>query len=465
MPEHFDLIVIGGGGAGREAATRAHLDHGASVAVVERGLWGGSCANVACKPTKQYVTAAEILANLRVAADLGVETGAVSFDLSALESRKEWLIGTQAAWRQRFVDSGFTAIDGDAELVDASTVKVADRLLASKRILISTGSRTAVPPIEGIDDVPWIDNVGALELTELPSSLIVLGAGAVGLEFAQTFARFGSKVILVESADRIATRSDPDAAAEVRAAMEDDGVEIVTATFATKAENVVGGISLTLMPRDGSEPRVVVAETLLVASGRRPNIEGLGLETVGVETSRAGIVVDERMRTSVSGIWAAGDVIDGIQLTPVAAYGGQIAVADMFDGARVADFSVVPTAIFTDPELAQVGLTESEAHEAGFEVETTTYHARDLLRPYYVLARGDTPRGLIKLVYERGSKRVLGLHAAVRGGSELVQGYATAIRLGATVDDIALGHYAFPTIGEAVTYAAQAVLAETAVAA
>ena len=464
MTENFDLIVIGGGGAGREAATRAHLDHGASVAVVERGLWGGSCANIACKPTKQYVSAAEILADLRVAADLGIETGEIRFDLAALESRKDWLIGTQAAWRQRFVDAGFTAIDGEAELIDTNTVRVGDRLLASERILITTGSRTAVPPIEGIDEVVWIDNLGALELTDLPSSLLVLGAGAVGLEFAQSFARFGSKVTLVEGADRIAIRSDADAAAEVHAALEHDGIEIVTATFVTKVESVDGGIAATLTPRDGSDPRIVVAETLLVASGRRPNAEGLGLETVGVETTRAGIVVDERMRTSVAGIWAAGDVTEGIQLTPVAAYGGQIAVADMFNGGRMADFSLVPTAIFTDPELAQVGLTEQEALDAGFEVATAIHHARDLLRPYYVLGRGDTPRGLIKLVFERGSRRLLGLHAAVRGGSELIQGYAVAIRLGATVDDIALGHYAFPTIGEGVTYAAQTVLAETMIA-
>lgn len=463
-PEHFDLIVIGGGGAGREAATRARVDHGATVAVVERGLWGGSCANIACKPTKQYVTAAEILADLRVAADLGVQTGEVGFDLAALKSRKDWLIGTQDVWRQRFVDAGFTAIDGDAELVDATTVKVGDRLLTSERILISTGSRTAVPPIDGIDDVPWVDNISALELTDLPASLLVLGAGAVGLEFAQSFARFGSKVTLVEGAERIAIRSDADAAAEVHTALEDDGIEIVTNTFVTKVENVEGGIAATLTPHDGSEPRVVVAETLLVASGRKPNIEGLGLEMIGVETSRAGIATDERMRTSVSGIWAAGDVAEGLQLTPVAAYQAQIAVLDMFNGSRLADFSIVPTAIFTDPELAQAGMTEAEARDAGFEVDSVTTYARDLLRPYYGIGRDATPRGVIKLVYERDSRRVLGLHAAVRAGAELVQGYAVALRLGVTIEDIAFGHYAFPTIGEGVVYAAQAALAETAVA-
>lgn len=463
--EHFDLIVIGGGGTGREAATRAVVDHGASVAVIESERWGGSCANVACKPTKQYVAAAELLAGLRSAEDLGISTSGAAFDLARLKARKDWLIGTEATWRQRFVDAGFTAIDGVATIVDPQTVRVGDRVLTAERILVAAGSRTAVPPIDGIDDVPWIDNVGALELTELPESLLVLGAGAVGLEFAQAFARFGSRVTIVEGAERIAIRADADAAAEVHAALEDDGVEIVTDTFVTKLRREGDAIAATLTPRDGGPERVVVAEQLLVASGRQPNIEGLGLGALGVETGRAGIAVDDTMRTSVTGIWAAGDVVEGIQLTPVGTYQAQVAVADMFGGSRLAEYDVVPTAIFTDPELAQVGLTEAEARGAGYETETAKYLARDLLRPYYSVDREATPRGLIKLVFETGSRRVLGLHAVVRGGAELVQGYAIALRLGATVDDIALSHYVFPTTGEGVHYAAEAALATSTVTA
>ena len=170
------------------------------------------------------------------------------------------------------------------------------------------------------------------------------------------------------------------------------------------------------------------------------------------------------MRTSVPGVWAPGDVAAGLQLTPVAAYQAQIAVLDMFGGGRPAELSLVPSAIFTDPELAQVGLTEQEAREAGFEPETTALPARDLLRPYYALRRAETPRGLIKLVYERGSGHVLGVHAAVRGGADLVQGYGVALRLGATIEDLASGHYAFPTVAEGVVYAAQAARAPVTVA-
>lgn len=465
----FDLIVLGAGGAGREAATRAHVDHGAHVAVVERGLWGGSCANVACKPTKQLVVAAELLHDLRtVGADLGIEPSELGFSLAALKDRKDWLIGTQAAWRQRFVDLGFTALDGTARFVDAGTIRVGDRVLTSERIVVSTGSRTAVPPIEGIASVPWLDHVGALGLTEVPDSMLVLGAGAVGLELGQVFSRFGSHVTIVEGGPRIAARSDAEASSALADALAAEGIEVVTDTFVTRVRRGPRGrgVSATLSPRDGSASRTVRVDVLLVAAGRQPNLEGLDLDAANIESTRAGIVVDERMRTSAPGVWAAGDVAVGPQLTPIGAYQAQVAVADMFGSQpqRTTDYALVPTSIFTDPELAAVGLTEDEARERGFDVETASWAAGDILRPYYTQPRDDAPRGLVKLVFERGSRRLLGLHAVVRGGGEIVQGWTFAIARGVTVDDVALGHYAFPTVGEAVHYAAEVALARTTVA-
>jgi mercuric reductase len=461
IAESFDLIVIGAGSAAREAAARAVRDHAARVALVERERWGGQCPNVACKPTKQYVTAAELLHDLAVAPDLGIELGGATFDLARLKVRKDRLVGTQEAWLQRFHEAGFDTIPGEASFVDAQTVSVSDRVLSAERILIATGSRTAVPPIEGIGEVAWIDHIAALELEQVPPSMLVLGAGAVGLELAQAFSRFGSQVTIVEGAERIAPRSDAEAAAEVAAALADEGIRVVVNTFVTRVVADGARIVATLAPRDGSPVSTIRVDALLVASGRVPNVEALGLEQVGVEASRAGIAVDARMRTTTPGIWAAGDVTATIQLTPVASYQAQVAVADMFGAApRMADYSAIPTAIFTDPELAAVGLTEAEAREQGFEVETSVYAARDLLRPYYL---ADDPRGLIKLVYEHGSRRLLGLHVVTRGASELVQGFAVALRLGVTVDDLALGHYAFPTYGEGIHYAAEAALVPAAV--
>jgi pyruvate/2-oxoglutarate dehydrogenase complex dihydrolipoamide dehydrogenase (E3) component len=460
--DRFDLIVLGAGSAAREAAARATNDHGKSVALVERLRWGGDCPNVACKPTKQYVAAAELLRDAReIASELGIDVGSPSFDLARLKARKDWLVGTQEAWRQRLEDAGYHTIAGEGRFVDARTIAVGDRTLTAERVLIATGSRTAIPPVRGIDDVDWLDHVSALELTELPRSMAVLGAGAVGLEFAQAFARFGTKVTLVEGAPRIAPLADADTAAEVHAALVDEGLAIATNTFATAVERDGDELVLTLAPRDGSAERTVRVEKLLLASGRVPNVEALELDRVGVEHSRGGIAVAEHMRTSADGIWAAGDVTATIQLTPIAGYQAQVAVDDMFgEGTRVADYSALPTAIFTDPELAGVGFTEAQAREQGFEVETASYDAKALIRPYYV---DDAPHGLLKLVYERGSRRLLGLHAAVRGGSELLQGYGLALRLGATVDDLALGHYAFPTYGEGLHYAAEAALAPAAV--
>lgn len=462
----FDLIVVGAGSAAREAAARAVSDHGASVALIERERWGGQCPNVACKPTKQYVAAAELLHDLRnVAAELGVDARLAGTSLAGLRARKDWLVGTQETWLRRFEDAGFNPIAGEASFADAHTVAVGDRRLTADRVLIATGSRTALPPVRGIESVPWVDHIGALELDELPPSLLVLGAGAVGLELAQVFARFGSAVTVVEGAERIAVRSDADAAAELHDALLDEGIGVVTNTFVTTAERAGDRTVVTLAPRDGRPEHTLETDLILVASGRQPNVEALGLDAVGVAYSRAGIAVDERLRTNVPSIWAVGDVTATIQLTPVASYQAQVAVDDMLgSGTRVADYSALPAAIFTDPELAQIGLTEDDARERGFDAESVAYAARDLLRPYYLARRDQTPRGLTKLVFERGSRRLLGIHIAARGAAELVQGFAVALRLGATVDDLALGHYVFPSLGEGVHYAAEAALRATPVA-
>lgn len=459
--ERFDLIVVGGGSAAKEAVARARFDHGASVAAVNRGVWGGICGSTACKPTKQLLVAAELLTDLRrVGADLGIEAGSLDFSLAVLKARKDWLVGSPDARRRRWVDLGATLVEGEGTLVDPETVRVGDRLLGAPRILIATGSRTAVPPIEGIEDVPWIDHVGALELTGVPESLLVLGGGPVGLELAQLFFRFGARVTLVQAEDRIAPRADADASGALRIALEDEGIAIATATEATTVRREQHGIVVTLAPREGGVPRELRTEVLLVASGRSPNVEGLGLEGVGVETSPDGIVTDDRMRTTAAGIWAVGDVVAGPQLTPVAAEQAQIAVASMFgDGTRSADYSLLPTAIFTDPELASVGMTEAEARVRGIDVGTSTKMASDLMRPYFALPRDDTPRGLVKLVYERGTRRLLGVHAVARGGGEIVQGWSLAIARGVTLDDVTRGFYALPTVGEAVHHAAEDALA------
>src|SRR6266487_1004754 len=439
--ERYDLIILGAGSAARDAAAKASREFGVSVALVERERWGGSCPNVACKPTKAYLVAAELAHDVdTLAARIGIDAGPAKVDLARVRAWKQTLKKPQEQWVADLEAQGFATYTGEASLVDARTVRVGDEELQAERILIATGSRTAVPPIEGIDEVGWIDHVSALDLTEVPESLLVVGAGAVGLEFGQIFSRFGSKVTIVDALERISPISDAEASETLTAALETEGIEIVTNVFVKSARRDGDAILAMLAPRDGSPERELRVAQILLASGRVPNVDGLNLEAAGVETTKLGIAVDERMRTTAPGIWAAGDVNAVAQFTPVAQYQARIAVADMFgsNGAS-ADYSILPTSIFTDPEVAGVGLTEEQAREQGHEIEVV--RNRFVRRFSYIGAE----HGLFKIVFDRTSRRVLGLHVVSRGAGDVVQGFSLAVKLGATVDDIAGMHHVFPT--------------------
>jgi mercuric reductase len=451
MSERFDLIVIGAGSAARDAANTAAHTHGARVALIEKERWGGSCPNVACQPTKAYLVAAELAHDVNaLAPKIGVEAGRASVDLARLYAWKQSLKKPQQQWVEELRAKGYAAYTGEASLLDARRVRVGDDLLEADRILIASGSRTAVPPIEGLEEVGWLDHVSALELTELPESLLIVGGGAVGLEFGQMFARFGSRVTIVDAADRIAPASDAEASGTLATALADDGLTIATSVFVTSVRREGAEAVALIAPRDGSDEYEVRAAQILLASGRVPNLEGLNLEALGIETTKAGITVDEHLRTSVPGIWAAGDVTAIAQLTPVAQYQSRIAVADMFEeDGPAADYSVVPTAIFTDPELGGVGLTEDEAREQGLDVGTVT---NDHVRRFSFI---DAKHGLFKIVFDTASRRVLGLHVVSRNAGDIVQGLSIGLRLGATVDELAAMHHVFPTFGEGVKAAAE----------
>jgi pyruvate/2-oxoglutarate dehydrogenase complex dihydrolipoamide dehydrogenase (E3) component len=445
--ETYDLVVIGAGSAARDGAGRAAKEHGARIAMVERERWGGSCPNVACRPTKAYLVAAELAHDVNtLAARLGVEAGHARAELARVKARKDSLLTTQEQWRERLVKAGYELLEGVASFEDPNTIRVGERRLTADRILVATGSRTAAPPIEGLQEVDWLDHVSALDLTELPESLLVVGGGAVGLEFAQAFSRFGSEVTIVEGVDRIAFRDDEDAAAELAAALDDEGIEIVTGAFVERVRRNGRGVVATVGGRE------LHVEHILLAAGRVPNVEELELERAGIERTKTGIAVDSHLRTTADGVWAAGDVTGTFQFTPVAQYQARIAVADMFtDDAPEADYSVLPTAIFTDPELASVGRTEQEARDEGLDVEVVTHPVSAVTRAQYT----DSKRGLYKVVFERGSRRVLGIHVVTRAASEIVQALAVALELGATVDDLARVHHTYPSLGEGVKAAAE----------
>ena len=451
MLDRFDLVVLGAGSAARDAANTASRKYGARVALVEKERWGGSCPNVACTPTKAYLVAAELAHDVdELAERIGIEAGPARVDLARVRAWKESLKKPQEKWVEDLQSQGFTTYAEEASLVDAHTVRVGEHVLETDRILIATGSRTAVPPIEGIDEVGWVDHISALDLTELPASLLVVGAGAVGLEFGQAFSRFGSRVTIVDGLDRIAPAADAEASATLTEALGAEGIELATSVFVNSVRREGDETVATIAPRDGSDTYELRAQTILLASGRVPNVEGLDLEAAGVATTKAGIAVDEHLRTSVEGIWAAGDVNAVAQFTPVAQYQARIAVADMFeDNAPAADYSVLPTAIFTDPELGSVGLTEERAREEGHDVGVGR---NDYVKRFsYIEAR----HGLFKIVFDRSDRKVLGLHVVSRNAGDIVQGFSLGLRLGATVDELAAMHHVFPTFGEGVKAAAE----------
>jgi len=445
--ERYDLIVLGSGSAARAGAGKAAQEHGARVALIEHRLWGGSCPNVACRPTKAYVVAAELMHDVRHhAAERGIDLPEPAIRLTQTRRWKDALRRDQQSWVQTLKEGGYAVVPGTAAFVDTRTVRVGERDLSGDRILVATGSRTAVPPISGIDAIEWIDHVSALELEEVPESLLVVGAGPVGLEFAQIFARFGSRVTIVNTGPQIAARSDAAAAAELQAALEDEGIDVVLNSSVDSLARSGEGIDAVI------GARTVNVSHVLLASGRLPNVEELEPDRIGLEVGRGGIAVDDRLRTNIDGIWAAGDVAAGPMLTPIAQYQARIAVEDMFgDGSRRADYSALPTAIFTDPELGGVGLTEAEAVQQGHDAGVVTHPLPSVTRAQYVGAK----HGLYKIVFDRASRRVLGVHVVSRGASDIVGSIVPALKLGVTVDDLAFMHHVYPSYSEGLKAAAE----------
>jgi mercuric reductase len=445
--ERYDLIVLGSGSAARAGAGKAAQEHGARVALIEHWLWGGSCPNVACRPTKAYVVAAELMHDVRRhAAERGIDLPEPAIRLAQTRRWKDALRRDQQSWVQILKEAGYAVVPGTAAFVDTQTVRVGEQELSGDRILVATGSRTAIPPISGIGDIEWIDHVSALELEEVPESLLVVGAGPVGLEFAQIFARFGSRVTIVHTGPQIAARADTEAAGELQAALEEEGIDIVlnsgVDSFARSGEGIDAAIG----------GRMVHVSHVLLATGRLPNVEELEPARIGLEVGRGGIGVDDRLRTNVDGIWAAGDVAAGPMLTPIAQYQARIAVEDMFgEGSRRADYSVLPTAIFTDPELGDVGLTEAEATQLGYDVGVVTHPLPSVTRAQYIGAK----HGLYKIVFDRPSRRVLGVHVVSRAASDIVGSITPALKLGVTVDDLAFMHHVYPSYSEGLKAAAE----------
>lgn len=449
--DSYDLAVIGAGSAGFSAAITA-ADQGAQVALIGSGTIGGTCVNVGCVPSKTLIRAAETLHNARAAARFaGIASKAEVTDWRATVQQKNTLV---AELRQaKYADllpayNGIAYREGAARLVDGG-VEVGGTRIPVGKIIIATGARPAVPAIPGIDTVPYLTSTSALEIQELPQSLLVIGGGYIGAELAQLFARAGVKVTLV-CRSRLLPEAEPEISAALTGYFADEGITVISGIAYRAIRKTEGGIALTVA-RDGRE-MTIDADKVLLTTGRAPNIEGLGLSENGVSvTANGGIVVDDRMRTTRPGTYAAGDVTGCDRFVYMAAYGAKLAAKNALNGDSLRyDNSAMPAVVFTDPQVASVGLTEAAARTAGHDARVSTIGLDQVPR---ALAARDT-RGLIKLVADAGSGTLLGAHILAPEGADSIQTAALAIKCALTVQQIAETIFPYLTTVEGLKLAA-----------
>ena len=450
----YDHVVVVACSAGLSAAITA-AEQGAQVALVGHGTIGGTCVNIGCVPSKALIRATEAVrhANDAAARFDGIESGARVVDWAAQIAQKDALVAglRQAKYADLLPEyNNVVYHEGPARLVDGG-VQVAGQHIGSERIIITTGARPALPGIPGIADVSPLDSTTALALTELPRSMIVLGGGYIGVELAQTFARAGVEVTLVFRS-RLLPEAEPEIGAALATYLADEGIKIVSGiTYESARKTDDGGVALAIA-RDG-RPEILTAERILVATGRRSNTEALGLAETGIDLTPAGaIIVDDRMRTSKAGVYAAGDVTGKDQFVYMAAYGAKLAAKNALNGNSLSyDNTAMPAVVFTDPQVASVGMTEAQARAAGHSVRTSVLSLDNVPR---ALAARDT-RGLIKLVADGSTRKLLGAHILAPEGADSIQTAALAIRCGLTIDDLSETIFPYLTTVEGLKLAAQ----------
>lgn len=448
----FDLMVIGAGSAGFAAAIKA-AELGYRVAMVEAGTIGGTCVNVGCVPSKTLIRAMEQYHLAGTHRFQGVHSLPGALNWAQVVANKNQLVADMRQSKYIDVLAGYpeiTYIQGRARLTGGNGVEIDGKVYAPGKIVMATGARPWAPPIPGLEEAGYLTSTTAMEMRELPRSMIVLGANAVGLELAQTFARAGAHVTLLELLPRIAPFEDQEISQALQGYLEEESVEIVTG-FQTATIERREGRYFVRGTQDGREI-TLDAEQLLVATGRRPNTANMGLEEAGVKLGRRGeILVDETLRTGNPYVYAAGDVTGRDMFVYVAAYAGTLAAENALTGAgRVYDASYIPRVTFTDPQIASAGLTEEQAREQGFEVQVTSLPMSYVPRS---LAARDT-RGLIKLVADTSSGKLLGAHILAPEAGEMIQTAVLAIRFGISLNQLRETMFPYLTNNEGIKLAA-----------
>jgi len=417
--QKFDAIIVGAGQAGPSLAGRLTAS-GMKVALVERHLVGGTCVNVGCMPTKTLVASAYAAHLARRSADYGVGTGDVTIDMKAVAARAGKVILNARTSNEKWLEGmeGLTFLRGHARFTGPDMLAVDGETLTAPRIFLNVGGRANVPPMPGVGEVPYLDNTDMVVLDQIPRHLVVVGGSYIGLEFAQMYRRFGAEVTVVERGDRLVAREDEDVSQAIREILEAEGVAVRTGAdcigFARSEEGVAVSVSCT-----SGEP-IVNGSHILLAIGRRPNTDDLGLDLAGVQTDGHGyIVVDDCLQTNVAGIWALGDCNGRGAFTHTAYNDFEIVAANLLDGEdRKLSQRIPGYALYIDPPLGRVGLTEAQARAAGHSILVSK---RPMTRVGRAIEKGET-QGFMKIVADADTKRILGAAILGTSGDEAVHG-------------------------------------------
>jgi pyruvate/2-oxoglutarate dehydrogenase complex dihydrolipoamide dehydrogenase (E3) component len=441
--DRFDAIIVGAGQAGPPLAGRL-TDAGQTVALIERKLVGGTCVNYGCIPTKTLVASAHAAHLARRGADFGVRTGDVTIDMAAVKERKDRISGGDREGLESWIEgmAGATLIRGHARFESPHTIRVDDQLLEADRIFLNVGGRAVAPDLPGLADVDYLTNVGILDLDVVPEHLMIIGGSYIALEFAQMYRRFGSEVTVVEKGRRLTGREDEDVSAAIRDILEAEGITVVVDASAISVANRDNGIAVT--PRDGAEP--ITGSHLLVAVGRQPNTDDLGLDAAGVETDGRGyIVVDDQLRTNVPHIWAMGDCNGRGAFTHTSYNDFEIVAANLLDDdpRRVSD-RITTYALYIDPPLGRAGMSVDEVRRSG---RKALVGKRPMTRVGRAVEKGET-QGFMKVVVDADTGEILGAAILGVGGDEVVHSILDVMTAKLPYTAISRTMHIHPTVSE-----------------
>jgi pyruvate/2-oxoglutarate dehydrogenase complex dihydrolipoamide dehydrogenase (E3) component len=449
QPEEFDVVILGGG-TGSTIAAWTFAGEGKRVAVVERKYIGGSCPNIACLPSKNIIHSAKVASYFRRSKEFGITCDDFAVDMAGVRERKRTMVrGLNDMYMENYTNTGAEFILGTGRFLAPRTVEVilADgnaRQLRGSNVIVSTGTRAALDTIPGLAEAQPLTHIEALELDEIPEHLLVVGGGYVGVEMSQAMRRFGSKVTMVDRNARLMSKEDPDVCEALGSLLADEGIDILLDARIRQVSGKSGDSVSLILEQNGIE-KVLRGSHVLVATGRNPNTEGLGLELTGVElTDRGYIKVNERLQTTAPGVWAIGEVAGSPQFTHISIDDFRVVHANLTGGNRVTTGRQVPYCLFTDPELARIGLSETEAEAQGIAYRLFKVPMETNLRARTL----SETRGFVKALVEVDSDRILGFTAFGVGAGEILAAVQIAMIAGlpyTALRDAVLTH---PTLAE-----------------